>query len=341
MFGGLQQERGLTMQKIVSGLLLVLITSVLGCYSSIARTGYSKNDLKTNWSPCTDIIIKRNASFSEDIATVVGKIKAGDTGFSFVCSEKYVLGIFRKDACGLGADIVNIIEETQPSFWLSTCYRAKADLLKCKDKNFLAQIKSDPQYTPELVNERSKKTVIYNTAGIGAAGGVAGGVLGAGMAVAMVSPAILADQSVSEWRLPTMTDLGDYSEWRKEKAELYLTARADFDGDGVEDMARLLINDKENKIGLFVTLESPKGSPYILLESINDKKVIKNVGIRVALPDRYKTACGKGYRTCKTNEPLEIQIDYSAIDLFQYEGANSFFVWDSKENTFRRIWMSD
>ena len=328
------------MQKIVLGLLLVLISNVLGCYSSITRSGYSTKDLKTNLSPCTDIIIKKNGSFSEDVATVVGKIKAGDTGFSFVCSEKYVLGIFRKDARGLEADIVNIIEETQPSFWRSTCYRAKADLLRCKDKNFLAQIKSDPQYTPELVNERSKKTVILNAAGMGAAGGVAGGVLGAGIAVAMVSPAILADQSVSEWRVPTMADLGDDSEWRKEKAELYLTARADFNGDGVEDMARLLINDKENKIGLFVTLESRKNSPPILLESINDKKVIKNVGIRVAPPDRYKTACGKGYRTCRTDEPLEIQINYPAIDLFQYESGNSFFVWDGKDN-FRRIWVSD
>jgi hypothetical protein len=328
------------MQKIVLGLLLVLISNVLGCYSSITRSGYSTKDLKTNLSPCTDIIIKKNGSLSEDVATVVGKIKAGDTGFSFVCSEKYVLGIFRKDACGLEADIVNIIEETQPSFWRSTCYRAKADLLRCKDKNFLAQIKSDPQYTPELVNERSKKTVILNTAGMGAAGVVGGGVLGAGIAVAMVSPAILADQSVSEWRVPTMADLGDDSEWRKEKAESYLTARADFNGDGVEDMARLLINDKENKIGLFLTLESRKDSPHILLESINDRKVIKNVGIRVAPPDRYKTACGKGYRTCKTDEPLEIQINYPAIDLFQYESSNSFFVWDGKDN-FRRIWMSD
>jgi hypothetical protein len=252
----------------------------------------------------------------------------------------YVLGIFRKDACGLGADIVNIREEKQPSFWWSTCYRAKADLLRCKDKNFLAQIKSDPQYTPELVNERSKKTTILNAAGIGAAGGVAGGVLGAGIAVAMVSPAIFADQGVSEWRTPTMADLGDGSEWRKEKAELYLIARADFDGDGVEDMARLLINDKEDKIGLFVTFESRKNSPQLLLESINDKKVIKNIGIRIAPPDRYKTTCGKGYRPCKTDEPLEIQINYPAIDLFQYEGGNSFFIWDGKDN-FTRIRMSD
>ena len=152
------------MQKIALGLLIVLISCLLGCHASITRSGYGINDLQTNLSPCTDIIIKKNASFPEDIATVVGKIKAGESGFSFVCSEEYVLGIFRKDACALRANIVNIIEEKQPNFW-STCYRAKADLLRCKDKNVLANIKSDPQYASELVTERSKKTAIMNAAG--------------------------------------------------------------------------------------------------------------------------------------------------------------------------------
>jgi len=327
------------MQKIALGLLFVLISSVLGCYSSITRTGYTKNDLRTDLSPCPDIIIKKNASFLEDEATVVGKIKAGDTGFSFVCSEKYVLGTFRNDACGLGADIVNITMEKQPDFW-STCYRAKADLLRCNDKKFLAQIKSDPQYTPELINERSIKTTVLNAVGVGLAGGVAAGALGAGVAVAMASPAIFADQSVSEWRVPAMADLGDDSEWRKENAELYLTARADFNGDGVEETARLLINDKENKVGLFVTLESDKKRPSLLLESINDKKVMQNMAIRVAPADRYKTACGKGYRPCKTDEPLEIQINYPAIDLFQYKSGSSFFIWNGKDN-FTRVRMSD
>lgn len=327
------------MRKIVLCLLLVLIGNVIGCYSSITRTGYTKNDLRTDLSPCPDIIIKKNASFSEDVATVVGKIKAGDTGFSFVCSEKYVLGTFRNDACGLRADIVNITKEKQPDFW-STCYRAKADLLRCKDRKVLAGIKSDPQYTSELIDERSRKTTILNAVGIGVAGGAAAGVLGAGVAVAMVSPAIFADQSVSEWRVPTMADLGDDSEWRKENAELYLTARADFNGDGVEETARLLINDKENKVGLFVTLESDKNRPPLLLESIDDKKVIKKIAIRIAPADRYKTACGKGYRPCKTDEPLEIQINYAAIDLFQHESGNSFFIWNGKDN-FTRIRMSD
>ncbi len=329
------------MQKIALGLLIVLISCLLGCYASITRSGYGMNDLQTNLSPCTDIIIKKKASLPEDIATVVGKIKAEDSGFSFVCSEEYVIGIFRKDACALGANIVNVIEEKHPDFW-SSCYRAEADLLRCKDKNLLANIKSDPRYAPELVTDRSKVTAIMNAAGLGMiGGGIIGGAIAAGVTAAVVAPGNLSDQNASGWRLPVLADLGNNSEWRKENAELYLTAKGDFDGDGENDGASLLINDKENKTGLFVTLASRTNSPPILLESINDKQAIKGIGIRVVSPDHYKTACGKGYRVCKPDEPSEIQINYPAIDLFQYESSNSFFVWDGKENNFKKIWMSD
>ena len=329
------------MQNIRRGVLIIMLISLFGCNASITRRGYSINELQTSSPPCPDIIIKKNASIADDVASVVGRIEAKDSGFSTACSEAYVLGIFRKDACALGAHIINITEETQPNFW-STCYRAKADLLKCKDKSVLALIKSDPQYASELILQRSKKTAVMSAAAMGAVGGGAiGGAIAAVVMTGAVRGTKSSDQNASDWHVPAAADLGDGSPWRKENTELYLTAKADFDGDGDNDTASLLINEKENKVGLFVTLTSHKNSPPMLLESLDDKQTIKDIGIRVASPDNYKTACGKGYRACNNDEPSAIQINYPAIDLFQYEGANSFFIWDGKENTFRRIWISD
>jgi hypothetical protein len=331
------------MKNITMGLLISVLSGLFGCNASITRHGYTINDLETNLEPCTNIIIKHKASFTEDVAPVVGRIEAADSGFSTACSEAYVLGIFRKDACVLNANIINITEETQPNFW-SSCYRAKADLLRCKDKIALADIKSDPQYTAELISDRSAKTAIMNAAAFGVIGGVIGGAIGGavvGGIAAAATPANVSDQNTSDWRLLVMSDLGDNSEWRKENDELYLTVKADFNADGENDAASLLINEKENKIGLFVTLTSNNNSPLILLESINDKQTIKGMGVRVALPGKYKTACGKGYGACKTDEPSEIEVKYPAIDLFQNEGANSFYIWESKENQFKRVWMSD
>jgi hypothetical protein len=127
----------------------------------------------------------------------------------------------------------------------------------------------------------------------------------------------------------------------KENTELYLAAKADFDGDGKEDEARLLINDKENKMGLFVTLSSQERKTPVLLDTIADKRTIEVMGIEVAKPGAYKTACGKGYWACKKGEPSELGLTNSAIDFFRFESANSYFVWDSKTKKFIRIWTSD
>jgi hypothetical protein len=157
----------------------------------------------------------------------------------------------------------------------------------------------------------------------------------------LLIPLTLSAQDITGWRVPTKSELGDNLGWRKENPHFYIKAKADFDGDGKEDEASLLINDKENKMGLFVTLSSQKMVRPLLLEAIDDKRTIEVMGIEVAKPGTYKTACGKGYWTCKKGEPAVLRLKFPVIDFFRFESANSFFVWDSKTKKFKRIWMSD
>ncbi|TAN39492.1 MAG: hypothetical protein EPN25_11525 [Nitrospirae bacterium] len=158
------------------------------------------------------------------------------------------------------------------------------------------------------------------------------------IALALLLPLELSAQDFSDWRKPDNKELGSDYSWRKEDLNLYLTAKADFDGDGKTDTAALLIN--ENKMGLFVTFASRKNIPALLLEA-TDKKEIRSMGIKAAKPDRYKTACGKGYWDCKKEEPEILNLKQPAIDFFTYESANSYFVWDKNTETFKRVWMSD
>ena len=70
--------------------------------------------MQANPSDCSRVLIRKRADIPEDVAVVVGRMSATDTGVSSGCDERTILSIFKKDACALGADIVNITQESQP-----------------------------------------------------------------------------------------------------------------------------------------------------------------------------------------------------------------------------------
>ncbi len=167
------------MRQVRILLLIGMIALSAGCSASITRHGY-EIDASRTVSSCTGVIIKKNAALAQDAAEVLGMIVAKDSGFSASCSEFDVLSIFIVDACSINAHMINIVEEDQPDFW-STCYRAKAELIKVKDPAMLSDVKSDPQYTPELIQDRSKITKARNRGMFvgGVLGGAVGGAIGA------------------------------------------------------------------------------------------------------------------------------------------------------------------
>jgi len=145
-------------------------------------------------------------------------------------------------------------------------------------------------------------------------------------------------QDMSDWRVPNKSDFAGESGWRQNDKTLYLTAKADFDGDGKQDIVSILINDKINKMGLFAELSSKPGKIQLVED---DKTGIQVMGIAVAKPGKYKTACGKGYWACEKGEPATLNLKFPAIDYFKEESASSFFIWNKKAKQFERVWMSD
>lgn len=118
--------------------------------------------------------------------------------------------------------------------------------------------------------------------------------------------------------------------------------RADINGDGTNDDAWILINEKENKYGLFIFL-ARKGGGYESAGLAEYRKETEKLymGISLMKPGRYKTACGKGYGNCGPNDPKEIVLRNPSINFFAFESANSVFFWDQGKKGFTRIWLSD
>ena len=147
------------------------------------------------------------------------------------------------------------------------------------------------------------------------------------------------------WRYPTAEELSE-EPGRKDSPTKFTKAVADFNGDGINDEALLLKSTKFSGEGLFVRLsDKQKGFRWVKLDVIDwgtkYPKVNLSMGIATAKPGEYKTACGKGYFECKEGEPEVLKLKRPAIDYFKFESANSFFVWDDKLGSFKRIWMSD
>ena len=128
-------------------ILLIVIISLTGCASVMTRYGYDLQSIPNrNAHLGCSIPIKRDFRYNKDEAEILGSIKAGDTGFSLECGKGYVLGIFRQEACALGADLINITYERGLDLW-SSCYRAKADFLRLKDREKVKTLESDVAYS--------------------------------------------------------------------------------------------------------------------------------------------------------------------------------------------------
>lgn len=147
------------------------------------------------------------------------------------------------------------------------------------------------------------------------------------------------------WRYPSAEELSDEL-GRKDSPTKYTKAVTDFNGDGIDDEAYLLKSTTFSGEGLLVRLsDKQKGFRWVTLATIDwgkeYPKVNLSMGVDIAKPGEYKTACGKGYWACEKGEPAVLKLKRPAIDYFKFESANSFFYWDDKTNRFKRIWMSD
>ena len=142
------------------------------------------------------------------------------------------------------------------------------------------------------------------------------------------------------WRMPAGAEVED--EWRDYNASRYLEVKADFDGDGAIDAARIFVRPDGSELSLFAYMCDRDGNcKEHLLASVKGAKAIRHMGIDRVYRGLYKTACGKVYRECREGETPEIEIKKDSIDFFENTGGNSYFYWDEGKKAFNRVWMSD
>ena len=144
------------MKSISIFLLLFLLLS--SCTHRIVRSGYQ---LSNSYQNDCNVVIKKFMHVTDSIQKI-GEIKLGESGLAVACSEAHAIKILNNEACGIRADIVNIVEENRPDLW-SSCYRCRAEFYKYKISP--VQIQSNEMYNQENIKkrvsqDRGKNTVI-------------------------------------------------------------------------------------------------------------------------------------------------------------------------------------
>jgi hypothetical protein len=116
-------------------------------------------------------------------------------------------------------------------------------------------------------------------------------------------------------------------------------ARADFDGDGKEDVALMLTKDDHASLGVFIWLAGKKAPLQVGSFEREDGK--HEMGLGVVNAGEYDTACGKGLWECKPGEPPKLTVKKAALDVYTCESASSYVYWNEKKKKFETVAMTD
>jgi hypothetical protein len=148
----------------------------------------------------------------------------------------------------------------------------------------------------------------------------------------------LSQEIPAGWTKPPAKLTGQ--EFRRKDPDRFLVVTGDFNGDGVQDKALLLVNQHSQKLGFFVCLTTANGCDWHRLE-VMAIAFLDVMGIARVKPGQYETACGKGYWECGKDEPEKLKTKRDAVEFFKDESASSVYVYNSKKHKFVSVATSD
>jgi GH18 family chitinase len=147
-----------------------------------------------------------------------------------------------------------------------------------------------------------------------------------------------AQRMPTGWTKPAPKLTGQ--EFRRKDPNHFLVVTGDFNGDGVQDKALLLVNQRTQKLGFFVCLTTATGCDWHRLE-LMDIALLDVMGIAKVKPGQYETACGKGYWECGKDEPDKLSTKRDTVEFFKDESASSVYVYNPRKHKFVSVATSD
>lgn len=143
-----------------------------------------------------------------------------------------------------------------------------------------------------------------------------------------------------EWREATIED--EINEWAE--VESAHTVIADFDSDGIDDVAKILLPKQSNQGFRVVSVisNSPNEAKQFTLEA-HDEIMAQSITIAEAEASDtvWDSACEKGYWECEIGEIRKFKIRNPSIYFCYEESACKIFMWSHTKQEFTEVIMSD
>jgi hypothetical protein len=157
--------------------LCLPILLLVGCSQSVKRIGYARPEGEP--PVCVVDFARPEDMPGRDSLPKLGALRVRDALFTLECTESDALELVRAEACGVGADLAVIGKRKTPDLWLSSCFRAEADLLKAPE-SLRAPLRRG-FYAPDSIAARTRAQETTQWTGI-----ILGLALGFGIGAAMI-----------------------------------------------------------------------------------------------------------------------------------------------------------
>jgi hypothetical protein len=148
-------------------------------------------------------------------------------------------------------------------------------------------------------------------------------------------------QAPPGWRFPTDADYkGKWIEYRDHFPVPYRVV-ADFDGNGQQDEAWILIRDKGEGYALYVFMRNKKGKARTVKIYSSDECCAQDHAVSLVNPGKILTVCGQMPDECPPSEPKSITLRHPGFDSISLGTASALYYWDSKLRGFKGVSDAD
>jgi hypothetical protein len=141
--------------------------------------------------------------------------------------------------------------------------------------------------------------------------------------ICLFALSLKADQGGEVWAPPTYTEVGETNaELRANSPDRYLSTLGDFNGDGQQDRAAIVVRRSSDEAAVLVYLSGRIQGPIVLRTF--PSAAIRHTGIASVKPGSYRPACARG-GGADCDPATRVTLPHDGVSIFTFESSATYY----------------